>query len=220
MNTKLLQSSIKTEAIYTKIYDSKTSDYLTRYEIAFSELRANPTEKDLQEVRDYLVKKNCREFTANEIKQAFDLILSLTLLAIEQGITQDRAKNRQKIIRRWKKDARIKDERVLTTKPFERIICSVCTSLMYYKWSTLFESIKLKSQVLFFYECPNCHKRDAIFEDGQIWVPQSISSCPICNGKRVTTVTQDKTGKSFIIYECTKCSSKQVETGPELSVDL
>jgi rubrerythrin len=195
-----------------------TLDCLNRYEIFFSELRANPTEEDMRGMRDYLKKNSNKYFTEKEVKQAIDQALGLTWVSISLGITEDRAKRKQEAVAKWKEEAKKKDQRVLSTKPFENIKCSVCTIIMFYKWSTLYEEPKdTTSRVLFFYECPKCSKRDAIFEDGQLWVSQGTNNCPICKSKRETTLTQDKAGKNFIIYECKQCGSKQVENGVSLT---
>lgn len=219
MKAKLLQSNLKPEDFYINAYDSMTRDCLSDNEMLLAELRANPTEENIQLMRAHLKKTIEKDFTQEDVIQIIEQAFGLMWVAIDIGITEDRAQQKDISINKWRKEAKKKDHRILNTTPFESVKCSSCPTEMTYKWSTLFDypNNTSRSQVLFFYECLQCDKRAAFFEDGQLWISEGINNCPICNSKRETTLTQDKEGKNFIIYVCNKCGSKQVESGINLS---
>ena len=213
MKAKLLQSYLRSEEQYNKLYDSMTEDILNRDEILLAELRANPTEKELSDVRSILEKEKTKIYSEDEVKKAADNVWSLLGIGMGIQVREDRKKNKQATIQKWIEEARIKDQKVLETKPLDNVKCSVCTSTMKYKWSTLYGDLadQLKSQPLHFYECPKCSKRTAIFEDDTPWISEITNNCALCQGKRKTTVTKDNSGSIFLIHECLKCKSREAE---------
>ncbi|SRR5258706_5023090 len=213
MKAKLLQSYLKSEEEYIKLYDSMTEDMLNRDEMLLAELKANPTEKELEDVRNALGKEKTKKHTEDEVKKAADDIWSLVWVGMGIQVRGEREKNKEKTIQKWIAEATKKDQTVLEAKPIENVTCSVCASSMKYKWSTLYGDLakQSKSQPLHFYECPKCSKRTAIFEDDTPWISEMTNNCPICKGKRKTTITKDSNGNTFLIHECLKCNSTQAE---------
>ena len=214
MKAKLLQNYLKSEDEYNKIYDSMTEDILNRDEVLLAELKANPTDKELSDVRNVLEKEKTKKYTEDEVKKAADDVWSLVWVGMGIQVREDRKKNKQKTIEKWMQEAKKKDQKVLEAKPFDNVKCSVCASAMIYKWSTLYGDLAehSKPQPLHFYECPKCSKRTAIFEDDTPWISEMTNNCPICQGKRKTTITKDSTGNTFLIHECLKCKSTQADT--------
>jgi hypothetical protein len=212
MKARILQSYIKPREVYEKVYDSITQEKRDEGEILFAGISANPTDNDIIQMRDFL-KPDKKEYSDDEIKQAIDQALGLSWVAFDQGITQDREKKRQETINKWLQEAQEKDIKVLAVTPFENINCANCNTVLKYKWSTLYGSLPddKSDRVLLFYECTNCSKREAFFEDGTRWVSTNTNNCLICSGKRRATITKDSEGKTFVIYECLKCGSKEVE---------
>jgi len=82
-----------------------------------------------------------------------------------------------------------------------------------YRWSMLHEeTAKDMSKVVFFYFCTNeCGNNQLIFEDGTPWVSGKNNNCAVCKGERSSTVTKDNVGNTYVIFECKKCGSRQVE---------
>ncbi len=212
MKAKLLQSYTKPKELYEELYDSITREERAEIEIAFARVRANPTDEDLVQVKKFL-KSIKRDYSEDELKQTLDHALGVACVVFDLAIADEREKNKEETIKKWIQQSAKKDEKVLNIKSFNNLKCSDCTNILIYKWSILYDSSSenTSKQVLLFYECPNCSKKDAFFEDGTKWVSTNLDSCLICQGKRRTTITKDAEGKTFIIYECTICKSKQVE---------
>ena len=117
-----------------------------------------------------------------------------------------------KTIKKWKKEARLKNKRTLQAIPFDNIKCSKCGQVMNYRWSMLHEEIANSvSKVMFFYRCSKQCEGQIIFEDGTPWLSKEDDKCAICKGERNSTITKDNTGSTYIIYECKKCGGRQVE---------
>lgn len=214
MKAKLLQSYLKTEEEYNKLYDSMTEDILNRDEILLAELRANPTEKELSNVRNILEKEKTKKYTEDEVKKAADGVWSLVWVGMGIQVREEREKNKEKTIQKWIDEGKKKDRKVLETEVFDDIKCSVCAATMNYKWSTLYGDLvdpESKSQALHFYECLKCSKRTAIFEDNTPWISEMTNNCAVCKGNRKTTITKDSSGNTFLIHECLRCKSREAE---------
>ncbi len=178
-------------------------------------LATNPSNKDVQNMKDSLKKEHNKIFTDEEAKDAQYTLLQLGSMAMSLAIKKYREERKVKKIKEWKKKDQEKDEKVLATKPFTNIKCSVCNNKMKYKWSQLEETGTWESpkyRVMFFYECVKDSKRVIIYDDGEPFVSTHENNCPICNAERTTTVTRDRDDKIFLIHQCTKCTRRQVES--------
>ena len=177
-------------------------------------LAYNPTEKHLSEMKKLLEGKSKKEFTESEVRESHTNLFTLFSLTASMGVKKARETKRAKRIKEWRKEHKEKDKKVLKTIPFDNIKCDKCQSAMTYKWSELWEEgIENPIQkVMFFYKCPNTCMDKMIFEDGTPWISKENNKCAVCGGERKNTITKDATGKSFVIYECVRCKSRQVET--------
>lgn len=213
---KLLLNYLKPKEFYIELYDQSTKIIQDYWEQEFASMIADPTPDALEEMRKYLTGRLKRDFTNEEVERENTNAWNLASVFAVIGIKEDREKGKEKTIRVWIRTAKEKNKKILNTKPFEEIKCSVCSSLMNYKWSDLFED-KDSSSVLFFYECCKCSKREAIFEDGKLFVSKSQNNCPRCQSKRSVTLTKNTEGKIFLIHDCQKCGCKEVEDGPQIT---
>lgn len=215
INPKLLLSYVKPKEFYIELYDQSTKIIQDHWEQEFASLIAKPTSGMLEEIRKYLTENLKKDFTNEEVERENTNLWNVASVCVDMGIKEDRQKLKEKSIKAWVRTAKEKNKKILNAKPFEEIKCSVCSSLMNYKWSDLFED-KDSLRVLFFYECLKCSKREAIFEDGKLFVSKSQNNCPRCQSKRNTTLTKNIEGTVFLIYDCQKCGCKEVEEGPQI----
>lgn len=185
-------------------------------------LRAGKTKKEaaillhkkLQKAaEESLVEKNTT-LTDEYVKDLSQRFFLSNSSYVPDGIKKLLEKEREETINKWKQEAEAKDKKILTTIPFDNIKCQNCNSIMDYQWSILINmpnDPNGEEKVLFFYVCPKGCGKQAVFENGVPWVSENNNNCAICNGKRNSTVTKDDDGNIYIIYECVKCKSRQVE---------
>lgn len=126
-------------------------------------------------------------------------------------IKGDRYKNKSKIIQEWMEFDEARDEKVKKAVEPAGIRCFGCNSFMNCTMRDLHVDIDGNNdKVLFFFECPECHKKNAYWENGEEWKPH-YNPCPKCrtnldstsslNGELVTT-----------IYICPNCWYKETDT--------
>jgi hypothetical protein len=212
MKARILQSYVNHTEKYEEIYDEITQGTLNEYEVMFANYSVNPTEDDINKIRD-IINDGQKPRSDEEVKQITEQTWGVSWVMASLAIRNDRMSKKQGTINRWIRDAKKKDEKILSVKPNDNLSCSNCLNLLKYKWSILYDFSEGKpSQVLLFYQCNKCSKREAFFEDCTKWVDTNTNNCLICQGKRNATITKDAEGKIFSIYECIKCGSKQVES--------
>lgn len=213
INPKVLKDHIVSEEVISKIYDKHTKNEIEQCELIFANARVNPSDEELAKVKGILSESQ-KSVTNEEVQQCYESVLNLTWVCLALSIQDYNKQNKSKTINISLKQAKSKEKRILSVKPFTDIECPRCSTIMLYKWSMLYEEPigrSIQSSVLLFYECLNCSKRKAIFEDGRPWISKTTNRCGICRGRRQTTITKDSNGKVFIIYGCIKCGSQQVE---------
>ncbi len=185
-------------------------------------LRAGKTKKQAEILIHKKIKKESEEFltekktkiTDEYVKDLSQRFFLSNAYTTANGIKELMEKEREERIKKWKQEAKAKDKKILTTIPFDNIKCQNCNSIMNYQWSILINPPNdptAEEKVLFFYICPKGCGKQAVFENGVPWISENNNNCAICNGKRSSTVTKDDSGNMYIIYECLKCKSRQVE---------
>lgn len=211
---KLLHSYLQSDEWYNEVWDKIVKDEADWWEQDVQKIAHNPSDKQLQEIKELLKEKEKRDFSDEEARDAHMRLFTLFSIATSMGVKKAYDEKRDKRIKEWKKRDRLKNKRTLSAIPFDNITCSKCKYVMIYRWSDLREeSGKTPTEkVMFFYRCPNECMNKIIFEDGTPWISKEDNRCAICNGERKTTVTKDNSGKNYIIYECIKCKSRQVDT--------
>lgn len=214
MKPKLLHSYLKKDEWYLEVWNKIVKDEADWWEQDIQKIAHNPTDKQLQEMKNLLKDKEKRDFSDEEARDAHMRLFTLFSIATSMGVKKTYDEKRDKRIKEWKKRDRLKNKRTLSAIPFDNITCSKCESIMEYKWSDLHEESGKNpiEKVMFFYRCPNECMNKLIFEDGTPWISKRDNKCAVCNGERKTTVTKDAEDNNYIIYECLSCKSRQVET--------
>lgn len=111
-------------------------------------------------------------------------------------------------IQQWMNRDRAKDEKVDKAIPPSRVICPSCGNYMDVTDKELHET-KGKENVLFFFECPKCDKRKAVFENGEVW-QRMPTPCPKC-GRELTLTHSRNKNVITTVYSCMKCKHTHKE---------
>lgn len=122
----------------------------------------------------------------------------------------DRALNKNKVIEKWMKSDKEKDDFISSTKP-PKLKCNFCskqmdlddTSFMSWVWDE-------KDRLLFIFQCNDCNKRRAIYNDWEEITPKK-HLCPNCNTE-LNKKSDIKNDTLTINYFCDKCNYKESET--------
>lgn len=214
VTVKTTYKHLKPMKWYKNLFNEIVEDGAKDWEGLIKKLAFEPSKKQLADLKKLLEEKGKKKYTNSEVSESNRNLMMFFSIVAHQGYKQYREKDRKKTIKEWMNADRKKDERLQKTKPLSKIKCPVCGKRMVYKWSELYDRgtpKKPDEQVMFFYECPDRCKRKLIFEDGTPWISKEKNKCPICNADRKTTVTKDKEGNLYFIYECINCESRQVE---------
>ena len=112
----------------------------------------------------------------------------------------DRYKEREKTIKQWMDDDRLKQEKYDTALLSDSVFCPNCNWAMEPDGKTLHDFSSEPLRVLFFFRCPKCHKGRGIFEDGEEYKPRK-HICPKCNKELETGQVR----KGEVITTTDKC---------------
>lgn len=122
----------------------------------------------------------------------------------------DRALNKNKVIEKRMKSDKEKDDFISSTKP-PKLKCNFCskemdlddTSFMSWVWDE-------KDRLLFIFQCNDCNKRRAIYDNWEEIIPKKhlCSNCNIELNKK----SEIKDDILTINYFCDKCNYKESET--------
>lgn len=183
---------LKSESFYVQSYDIQTiRECLTWYNSLKEELeKERNTEKFLK-------------FTDEEFNKDVIKVISYTINIIKA----ERYRHRSETINGWIKEASIKQEIYdNATLPFKT--CKYCNGNLKVTLKELFDS-KDNQQVLFMFECSDCVKRQAYYEDGSEWV-RKPPLCPECNSE--LNIKSKHTKNTLITSEiCNKCNYENVD---------
>ncbi len=169
------------------------------------------THKHICKEVDRILWERPLEITDEHIKDLHQRTLLGFSVIVSMSIKQYFESYRKNSIEKLKKEANAKNKKILDALPFDNIQCNNCNTVMQYQWSMLINDPNGDESVLFFYICPKQCGKQAIFEDGTPWISSKNENCAICQGNRSSTTTKDNEGNIYIIYECKKCGSRQVE---------
>jgi len=185
---------LKDRTYYEELYDRLTVDECKRWEA-----------REKEEVKAAKKRVSKKEKLKNDLKVKVVLPTALYFIKGENY------RKRSKTIDEWMVRDKARDEKVANAVEPEGIRCLNCSSHMDCINHDLHTDIDdKKDRVLFFFECPDCHKRRAYWEGGQEWEP-SPYPCPKCKTNRVTS----RSSKGDIIttvYTCPKCGHKEKDT--------
>jgi hypothetical protein len=116
----------------------------------------------------------------------------------------ERYRNKAERIREWKENDRQTQEKFDSASEPQGIYCPNCAEAMHVTIKTPEDYLDKPFRVLFFFECPNCKKRRAIYDNGQELFPKP-KLCPKCSKELKTTDT--KSGRVYTtISKCSSCN--------------
>lgn len=170
---------LKPDQYYIDLYDLATIEKCLYWENAY-------TTKDFAKIKDEKI--NPKSFT------------DITLYYVKG----ERYKNRADQIREWKEADRQRQEKFDSASEPQGIYCPNCSGTMQVTFKNAEDYLDKPFRVLFFFECPNCKKRRAIYDNGEEHFSKP-KLCPKCS-KEVKT-TYSKTGGVYTtVTKCSSCS--------------
>lgn len=123
----------------------------------------------------------------------------------------ERYRDKAGTIQQWMARDRAKDERENNAVEPRGVRCLNCSSPMDCAMRDLHSDINDKNErVLFFFECPKCHKRRAYWENGEEWEP-APDLCPKCRSK-MTHTNSHRGNIVTTVYSCPNCGHKETDT--------
>ncbi|MFA5050838.1 MAG: hypothetical protein WC499_01860 [Patescibacteria group bacterium] len=194
MDETKTETNLKDEPYYRGLYDHSTIEECRSWE-------KRGISKDWISTKDSESKKN-------KIKKEFKVKVFIpTVLYFVKG---ERYAKKSETINKWIDRDRRRDERFKNTPPPESISCFICGSIMTVIDKTLHTELdESKDRVLFFFECPKCHKRRAFWDNGEEWRLKP-TRCPKCKTEMRDKNTREK-NKITTVYNCPKCHHKEKE---------
>lgn len=161
--------------------------------------------------------KNCRKIISDTIKyeeskdkpwerkfrsNIYELYVSFEVV--------NRALNKKITIEKRMESDRQKDDFINSTKP-SKIKCNFCSKQMDLD-DTSFMSWVLdeKDRVLFIFQCNNCNKKRAVYDNWEEIIPKK-HLCPNCNIE-LSKKSEAKDDILTVNYFCDKCNYKETET--------
>lgn len=167
----------------------------------YSDLYDLLTIKKCLDYKDYLEKNETTEY-----KPKRGRTIRMTMDLLTYYIKGHRYVNKAETISQWMQADREKDEKVENSPTPKGIFCSFCLKEMPLTMKHLYHDEK---RIMFWFECPNCNKRKAIFDNGQRYLLQP-HLCPKCNSELKETIKRRGEVITTTIT-CPKCSYKAKE---------
>ena len=179
---------------YIDLYDLHTiKECLNRYR--------NIRESFKQKENTEEFKNLSKEDLNNEVHKIASYAINL--------VKAERYARKKETIQKWMDRDRIEQKKFDNAVPPHGVLCKECfseTKLISKDLHNLYEE---NSQVLFMFECPNCKKRHAVYEDGTEWQHET-PDCPECNSS-LTRKYEFVKNVLTTIYSCPNCSYKKEE---------
>lgn len=172
--------------------------YVDRYDLA--------TIKECLEIVEMFQKVYDKSLTTEELKditkqkkyQDINHMLYWYLFPVKT----EEYKRKQETIQKWMQNDRLEQEKYDQTLPPPGVYCPKCKICMAVSSKFLENYMDEPLRVLFFFDCPSCKKRRAIYEDGTEHLSKP-DLCPKC--KKEVKVTHKKKGN--VITWKTTCAS-------------
>lgn len=185
---------LKDESYYDELYDHFTIEECRRWE---DEKKLD----DLLSLKDEDPKKAAirREYFAK-------VVIPLSLYFMKG----ERYKNKSKTVREWADLDKARDEKAENAVEPASIRCLGCSSFMNCTMRDLHIDIDDKNdRVLFFFECPECHKKRAYWENGEEWNLHP-NPCPKCRAD-MDSASNRKDDRVTTVYTCSDCHYKEID---------
>ena len=112
-------------------------------------------------------------------------------------------RRKEKTIDEWMERDKRLQEKYDNTPLLENVFCNDCNYAMEFFDKSLDQKLEGKLRVLFFFECPHCHKRKGVYEDGGVF--DMDKKCPKC-GSELESMTVKKNEVLTIIDKCKNCN--------------
>lgn len=178
---------LKPEQYYSDRYDLHTIETCMRH---YSNLKIEMYQK-----RDELNDHDDETFEKEVHKMVSYFINTIKI---------DRFRYKKEKLDEWMDRDRQIQEKYDQATPLDNLLCHLCNSPTKVMMKDMFHAYDENAQVLFMYECVNCEKRQAFFEDGSEWKPKE-KLCPNCH-----TPVEEKAQKDdraiTTTYWCNDCS--------------
>ncbi|MHB1441289.1 MAG: hypothetical protein ACYCXO_00900 [Candidatus Humimicrobiaceae bacterium] len=146
-----------------------------------------------------------KNFGKGELDKEVHKIASYTINILKA----EQYRHKKETIQKWMERDRKEQRKFDNAVPPQKVLCKECFSETKIISKDLHGLYEENSRVLFMFECPNCKKRQAQYEDGTEW-HHKTSKCPECDSplnekskftKNILTTT----------YSCPNCSYKKEE---------
>ncbi|MFA5749993.1 MAG: hypothetical protein WC895_02105 [Candidatus Shapirobacteria bacterium] len=121
----------------------------------------------------------------------------------------ERYRDRENTINQWIQKDKEKQDKYNNAKEPTGIYCKSCNWAMESTTKDLYDFTEEPLRVLFFFECPNCHKRRGIFNDGKEY-ESKVRLCPKCSSE-LDIKYKKKNEVSTFIEKCKNCDYKIVD---------
>ncbi len=190
------QTYLKSEQYYIDLHDLITiKECLDYYQYLY---------KKLSEAMNLSNKENVPE---EKQKNDWLRLINMTLYSIK--VT--RFKNKKKTINEWRELDRAKQD-IYDNAESGKYYCKSCEVLLDVISKDSWERGQDNElRVLFMYECPRCYKREAYYDDGEIWESKP-TLCEKCGSEiDVSIKIDDDKDKTTWTHKCTGCDYKKVE---------
>ncbi len=117
-------------------------------------------------------------------------------------------KQKESTIKKWMDRDKLAQEKYDNAQPPDNIFCDQCNFAMGFEGKDLHSSWDEYLQMLLFFECPNCHKRKVVCENGEIY--DTRIKCPKCT--LLMESTQTRKGELLTTTEiCKSCGYKNID---------
>jgi Zn finger protein HypA/HybF involved in hydrogenase expression len=162
--------------------------------------------RDIQD--DFEKKRDTEEFK-NFNKNEFDKEVNKAASYYINSIKIQRYKNKKETIQEWMNRDRKDQEKIDKAIPPQGVLCKQCSSTSEFTFKDLWYTYEENAKVLFWFECPNCKKRRAVYDDGTEWYYKP-PNCPKCDSP-LNHKSQALSNVVTTVYSCPNCSYKNEE---------
>lgn len=185
----------KSNIYYSELYDRMTIEKCQRWEnmkypIDISKLKGK--EKEVEKI-----KRDCSR----------NLVIPVALYFIKA----EYAAKKSETIKKWMERDREKDQKLANAVEPQGIRCLNCSSILKKCISRdLMDDSQGQENVLFMFECENCKKRRAYWENGEEWIYKP--TCSKCKAEVEVITSSRKNNSTITRYSCPKCGYVETST--------